>query len=154
MTFSMEVPNSYGYVILGSVIAPMVTGLYMGGPVMKARKEYNVPYPNCYATPGYHKKADEFNRVQRGHQNYFEGITSYTAMAVIGGLKHPLICSVGGIFFCLGSIFYQKGYADLSLDVKMARYKKGGAIKWIGFFGAMGSCVSLAGSMIGWWGGQ
>ena len=40
----------------------------MSGLVMKARKELDVKYPNLYATPGYHKNADEFNRIQRGHQ--------------------------------------------------------------------------------------
>jgi glutathione S-transferase len=43
---------------------------------MKARKEYGIGYPNLYATPGYHDKADEFNRVQRSHQNYMEGMAA------------------------------------------------------------------------------
>lgn len=118
---------------------------------MKARKDCDVPYPNLYATPGYHKKADEFNRVQRGHQNYIENITGFTAMSLLGGLKHPISVAVGGVLYCLGSVFYQKGYSDLSLDVKMARYKKGGGIKWIGFFVSLYSSVALAGNMVGWW---
>ena len=35
---------------------------------MKARKDFDVKYPNLYATPGLHKHADAFNSVQRGHQ--------------------------------------------------------------------------------------
>jgi len=65
---------------------------------MKARKKYNVPYPNCYAVPGYHKNADEFNRVQRSHQNYMEGLDQYIAMTLLGGLKHPIACAVGSKF--------------------------------------------------------
>mmetsp|Transcript_13727 Transcript_13727/g.13893 ORF Transcript_13727/g.13893 Transcript_13727/m.13893 type:complete len:87 (+) Transcript_13727:78-338(+) len=84
---ALDVPAEYGYAIIGCVVIPTMAGMHMGGPVMKARKECDVPYPNCYATPGYHKRADEFNRVQRGHQNYYEGLTSYMAMALIGGLK-------------------------------------------------------------------
>ena len=70
---------------------------------------------------------------------------------LIGGLKHPLIVAAGGVFYCIGSILYMKGYADLGLDVSTARYKKGAAVKWLGFFGSLGSTVSIAGSMLGWW---
>jgi hypothetical protein len=45
MTISIEVPDNYGYVILTCVVGQMITGLYMGGPVMAARSKYNVPYP-------------------------------------------------------------------------------------------------------------
>lgn len=89
--------------------------------------------------------------MQRGHQNYLETLTGYTAMSLIGGLKHPITVAVGGVVFCVGSILYQVGYADLKLDVKTARYKKGAAIKWIGFFSSMGASISLAGNIIGWW---
>merc|ERR1712093_769466 len=56
---------------------------------MKARKTLKVPYPNLYAVPGVHEKADEFNRVQRGHQNMFETLSSMIAMTLVGGLKYP-----------------------------------------------------------------
>ena len=52
------------------------------------------------------------------------------------------------VFYYVGSYFYQKGYIDTSLDVATARYKKGGAIKWIGFLTSMISTISLAISMI------
>jgi hypothetical protein len=52
------------------------------------------------------------------------------------------------IFYYVGAILYQKGYIDGSIDVGMARYKKGGAIKWIGFITSFVSTISLAYSMI------
>ena len=94
MTLSITVPSSYGWVILGSGILPVVTSMYLGGVVMKARKEYDVQYPNLYATPKVHDKADQFNRVQRGHQNFLENIGSYSIMTFVGGLKHPITCAV------------------------------------------------------------
>ena len=100
------------------------------------------------AVPKYHKNADEFNRVQRGHQNYLEGDTTYSIMTLLGGLKYPLMCAGGSVFFCLGSILYMKGYADNSLDVKMARYKKGAGIKWIGFLISFVSTIRLGISLI------
>lgn len=100
--------------------------------VMKARKDYDVPYPNLYATPGFHKQADVFNRVQRGHQAIFEHLVGVTAMGLIGGLKHPIVSALSGVFYCAGSYFYLVGYADTKLDVATARYKKGGVLKIIG----------------------
>jgi len=46
---NIEVPDNYGLVILGCVVGPFVANMYMGGPVMKARKELDVQYPNLYA---------------------------------------------------------------------------------------------------------
>ena len=149
--FNMQVPFAYGYVVLAVGLGSFVVTTMMGGPVMKARKQFSVPYPNLYATPGYHKHADEFNRVQRGHQNMYESLSSVIVMTLLGGLKHPYSCAVAFCLYLLGSYFYLVGYADTSLDVKTARYKRGGGIKWIGVLWALGSSVSLSGSMLGWW---
>jgi len=147
----IQVPYAYGYVVLSVGVGTFLVTTMMGGPVMEARKRFNVLYPNLYAVPGYHKNADEFNRVQRGHQNMFESLSCVMVMTLLGGLKHPISCSVGYCLYLLGSYLYLVGYSDSSLDVKMARYKKGGGIKWVGVLWSMGSTVSLAGSMLGWW---
>lgn len=148
---TITVPSAYGYVILSSVVLPwFFTTVTMSKRVMQAREIYNVQYPNLYGVPGYHKKADEFNRVQRGHQNVYEHITSFTVMSLIGGLKHPIMCAVGGVCYSMGIYLYQAGYSDNSADVKNARHGKGGLIKYIGIFGSLGSCVSVAATMCGW----
>ena len=72
-------------------------------------------------------------------------------MSVVGGLKHPIAVGIGGVFFCIGSKLYMVGYSDTSLRVGSARYKRGGGIKWIGFFTSLYSSISLAGNMLGWW---
>eukprot|EP00970_Alexandrium_tamarense_P018943 scaffold13568_cov257-Alexandrium_tamarense.AAC.2 len=92
--------------------------------------------------------ADEFNRVQRGHQNFLESSDSYAIMTLIGGLKHPIACAVGSVCYCVGSVLYMKGYSDNKLDVKMARYKKGAGIKWIGFFASLISTCKLGYDLI------
>ena len=147
----IQVPDAYGYVVLCVGVGSFLVTTMMGGAVMAARKKFNVGYPNLYAVPGYHKNADEFNRVQRGHQNMFETLSSVITMTLLGGLKHPISCSVAYCLYLLGSYFYLLGYSDSALDVKMARYKKGGGIKYIGILWSMGCSVSLAGSMLGWW---
>jgi glutathione S-transferase len=151
MSLSIAVPNEYGYVVLTSVVGGFVTSTILGGFVMKARAQYQVPYPNLYATPGFHKQADAFNRVQRGHQCFFETYSVFALMALIGGLKHPIISAGSAVLYHVGSFLFLKGYADTEIDVATARYKKGGSIKWVGFLAAMGCTVSLAGSISGWW---
>ena len=69
-------------------------------------------------------------------------------MTLLGGLKHPIACAVGTLCYCAGCYLYMLGYSDNSLDVKDARYKKGAAIKWIGFFTSLISCGKLAFSLI------
>jgi glutathione S-transferase len=122
----------------------------LGGMVMDARKKFDVKIPNLYATPGFHKQADDFNRVQRGHQSMFETLSSFTALALLGGIKHPITTAVAGLLFCVGNYFYLLGYSDTSLAVETARYKKGGMLKVLGFLTAFGTCISFAGSVIGW----
>lgn len=46
MSVTITVPNNYGWVILGAGVVPVVTSMWLGGVVMKARKEYDVKYPN------------------------------------------------------------------------------------------------------------
>lgn len=82
-----QVPDGYGYVILSSLVGHFATNFYLGGKVMTARKEYDVPYPHMYATPGYHKNADAFNRVQRGHQNMLESAPVFMAMSLVAGME-------------------------------------------------------------------
>ena len=100
------------------------------------------------AVPKHHDKADEFNRVQRGHQNFLEGSDSFAIMTLLGGLMHPLACALGSVCFCAGSVLYMKGYSDASLDVKDARYKKGAAIKWLGFLTSLVCTIKLGYSLI------
>jgi len=145
---AIEVPDHYGWVVLCSGVVPVITNMVLQGFVMSARKKFNVQYPNLYAIPGFHKQADEFNRVQRGHQNYLENTDSYVIMTLLGGLKHPIACAIGSFTYCAGCYLYMKGYSDTSLDVKDARYKKGAAIKWVGFFTSLISCGKLAFSLI------
>ena len=59
MPFTMTLPQHYGLVVLGGGVLPFVTNIILAGPVMSARKKYNVPYPNAYAVPGFHDQECE-----------------------------------------------------------------------------------------------
>lgn len=136
---------------LGSTHPILIRPRSLTGNVMTARKKFNVGYPNLYATPGYHKESDDFNRVQRGHGNFLENLTFFTLFALIGGLRNPIAVSVEGVLFSVGCGLYQVGYADTALDVKGARYHKGGWLKHIGLLGVFGSTVGLIGDINKWW---
>lgn len=105
-------------------------------------------YPNLYATPGYHKDADDFNRVQRGHQKVYEHLSDFRAVAFIGGLVHPLTCAGCGIVYSLGNYLYMAGYSDTKLDVKLARLKKGGPMNMLALLTALVCATKYSISLI------
>jgi glutathione S-transferase len=145
---SIDVPDGYAYVFFTCGMLPSITNFLLGGKVMSARKKFNIPLPNLYATPGHHKEADAFNRVQRGHQHVLESISDFRTASFIGALKHPLVCAVSGVFYCLGNYMYSAGYADQSLDVKSARMKKGGPLQFIAQMVQIGCGVSACYSLL------
>ena len=112
MVFTLTVPNEYGWVVLGAGIGSIVTNIFLSVPVSLARKNLNVPYPNLYAVPGVHKHADEFNRIQRSHQNYMEMLDSYIAMTLLGGLKYPIACAVGCEYLEVQPSYRMVGHCD------------------------------------------
>ena len=62
-------PAGYGLVLgVWGIGCGALLNVFVSGGVMAARKKLDVKYPNLYATPGFHKHADEFNSIQRGHQ--------------------------------------------------------------------------------------
>jgi len=141
-------PDNYAMVIFAVGPATFLATQFMGGPVMKARKRLNVPYPNLYATPGHHKHADEFNRVQRGAQSIFESLSPMQAMTVFGGLVYPRFAAAGYLTYLAGSFLYAKGYANMNHDVKNARYKDGGFLKPLGMVAVFGAaCATCWGMM-------
>lgn len=144
---SIEVPDGYSYVLFTCGMLPSITNFLLSQKVMSARAKFKIPLPNLYAVPGLHKEADAFNRVQRGHQHVIESISDFRTASFIGALKHPMVCAVSGVFYCLGNFMYQVGYADVSSDVKFARMKKGGFLQFFAQVVQLGcgvsACVSL-----------
>ena len=145
---SIQIPEGYGYVFLTCGVLPAVTNFFLSGSVMGARKKYDVQYPNLYATPGFHKEADKFNRVQRGHQHMLESLSDFRAVSFIGGLGHPTLVAASGVVYCLGNYLYSAGYSDNKLDVKTARLKKGGPILLLAFMANLVCAVKYSISVL------
>ena len=149
MVLTLELPEIYPVVMLSATALPFITSTVMGGQVMSARKTFKVAYPNLYAVPGVHEKADEFNRVQRGHQNIFETLPSVMGFTLIGGLKYPRVAIFLAAAYCIGNFYYLLGYADTKKDVKGARYTKPLAVlKPIGMIGGLINCVVACAMMM------
>ncbi|WZY88639.1 hypothetical protein YC2023_045374 [Brassica napus] len=72
---------------------------------------YKVAYPTLYATESENKDAKLFNCVQRGHQNSLEMMPMYFLLMILGGMKHPCICTALGLLYNVSRFFYFKGYS-------------------------------------------
>lgn len=141
MVLSIDIPDKYPLVLLCNAVLPSFVNFYLSSKVIVARKKFKIPLPNLYATPGVHEKADEFNRVQRGHQNIIETISDFKTNSLIAGLYYPKLVAVCGLMHCVGAMLYQVGYSDTKLDVRTARLRKGGPLK---FFALMTVMFSAA----------
>merc|ERR1719402_942637 len=93
--------------------------------VMKARKKYEVKYPTLYSD-----KCQEFNCIQRAHQNTLEVYPQFLVFLLLGGITLPRLSAVFGLIFLLGRFMYAQGY--YTFDPKK---RNRGLIAYIGFFG-------------------
>ncbi|KAK1439278.1 hypothetical protein QVD17_05094 [Tagetes erecta] len=104
-------PKEYGYILL-TIVAYCFLNAYMQIQVGKARKKYNVSFPILYATEADSKDFKIYNCVQRGHQNSLELLPMFFILLVLGGLKHPITCSLLGVGYIVCRYFYFTGYAS------------------------------------------
>ncbi|XP_010675204.2 uncharacterized protein LOC104891240 [Beta vulgaris subsp. vulgaris] len=103
--------KEYGYVVLVLVLY-CIFNLWMGFKVGAARKKYKVFYPTLYASESENKDAKLFNCVQRGHQNSLEMMPVYFILMILGGMRHPCICTGLGLFYIVARYFYFTGYSS------------------------------------------
>ncbi|KVI03016.1 microsomal glutathione S-transferase 3-like [Cynara cardunculus var. scolymus] len=104
-------PKEFGFVVL-TIIAYCFLNVFMQIQVGRARKKYNVPYPILYATEADSKDYKIYNCIQRGHQNSLEVLPIFFILMVLGGLRHPITCSVLGVVYIVSRFFYFTGYAS------------------------------------------
>ncbi|KAJ4839178.1 hypothetical protein Tsubulata_012923 [Turnera subulata] len=103
-------PREYSYVVMVIVVYSFFN-LWMTRKVFHARKKYNVPYPTLYAIESENRDAKLFNCIQRGHQNTLEMLPFFFTHLVLGGIKHPYICSILGFLYTVARYFYFVGYS-------------------------------------------
>ncbi|KAJ8027355.1 Microsomal glutathione S-transferase 3 [Holothuria leucospilota] len=125
--------SDYGYVILVGTGSVFVNAWLMRN-VMKARKEYKVEYPALYSD-----ECQEFNCVQRAHQNYLEMYPVFIWQLFVGGLSFPRVASGFGVVYLAGRIAYSKGYYTADPEKRLR-----GRFMMIGMMGLVGLSVVTA----------
>eukprot|EP00775_Hariotina_reticulata_P012726 gene12726-12856_t len=99
----------YGYV-LASVAASAALVQWQAIRVGMARRKFGVPYPKMYAEDS-QAHAQEFNCVQRAHQNTLETLGPVLVMESLLGFQHPLTAATLGMIWNVGRIVYTLGYS-------------------------------------------
>ncbi|XP_065192963.1 glutathione S-transferase 3, mitochondrial-like [Sycon ciliatum] len=131
-------PSEYGYVLLSGAVGGFLMNVYLGTRVGKARKQYDVKYPVMYSPTN-----DQFNCVQRVHQNYLEGLPLFLTTGLIGGVSHPLKATAFNLIYLLGRLVYSHGYYTGDPDKR-----RFGGFMYIGFFGNIGLTIYTALSLL------
>jgi len=143
---AVKVPKLYGLVILNNVVLTTLFLLKLGMKVGEARKKYNVPLPTMYSN-GNSESDKMFNCVQRGHQQALETYPQFVAMSLLGGIRHPIVCSLTGIAWLIARDQWAKGYATGDPD---NRYSKAMAKHiWTCLFIVMAASLSTASGVLG-----
>lgn len=106
---SLAIPSDYGYCIMVVGLSGIVN-IFGSYKVVSARKRYNVKYPNLYAPEG-HAHANEFNCVQRSHQNTLETMPLVNVCVAMGGFVYPKAFAVCGAIWCFGRFLYIYDYS-------------------------------------------
>uniref|UniRef100_A0A5K3G0W6 Glutathione S-transferase 3, mitochondrial n=1 Tax=Mesocestoides corti TaxID=53468 RepID=A0A5K3G0W6_MESCO len=136
-------PRYYGAVVLVGV-GSFAMHMFLASRVVKARKDFNFPCPNMY-----HPNNDEFNCIQRAHQNYLEVLPLFLMGLFVGGLHCPVGAAVLGSTYLAGRIFYYRGYT--SGDPKNRKQGVFGFVAFMGliamnaFFGGLHLYASIRG---------
>ncbi|KAL3315582.1 Microsomal glutathione S-transferase 3 [Cichlidogyrus casuarinus] len=103
-SFGGVVPRNYGFVVIAGTGAFFVNLAHIY-EVAKARKKHNVQPPVLY-----HPTNNEYNCVQRSHQNYLEKLPLSLMLLFVGGLRYPRSSAAFYAIYLGGRIAYMIGY--------------------------------------------
>eukprot|EP00756_Hemistasia_phaeocysticola_P009953 Hpha_TRINITY_DN14973_c1_g11::TRINITY_DN14973_c1_g11_i1::g.144683::m.144683/K00799/GST, gst; glutathione S-transferase len=137
----LGLPKLYGGVIVANVIVTTFTLMKLGFKVGKARAEYKVDLPKMYAE-GNDDNARKFNCVQRGHQQALETYTSFLALGLIAGIRHPLTALLNGLFWAYARVKWAEGYATGDPKARYDSFFSTGI--WYSFLALMSASTSTA----------
>ncbi|RHZ88160.1 hypothetical protein Glove_26g258 [Diversispora epigaea] len=141
----IEITREFGYVIITGIVSIFVT-IYLGQSAVAARRKAGIPYPFMYATAEEAKNDHNkmvFNCYQRAHLNTMENYSQFLFALVIGGLKYPILSSIGGVICILGRLVYAWGYQTGDPSKRMR-----GRFGYIGIFILGGTSIASAISLL------
>jgi glutathione S-transferase len=109
-TIAVELRQEHGFVLLALLATVFVHYWYMAAGVSAARKKYGVKYPTLYAESS-NPQANDFNCVQRGHQNSLEQLPHFLSVFAAAAIKYPIPAAVAALVYNVGKFVYFKGYS-------------------------------------------
>ncbi|KAI1809785.1 membrane-associated proteins in eicosanoid and glutathione metabolism [Poronia punctata] len=115
MSFVVEVPKEYGYV-LAAATSSLFVNTYHKILSSKARNASGIKHPTPYATQEQADKdprAFKFNLAQRAHANFGENLTSFLVALLVAGLRYPSPTAYAGAAWVAGRLGYAYGYTNL-----------------------------------------
>ncbi|XP_076452085.1 glutathione S-transferase 3, mitochondrial-like [Babylonia areolata] len=137
--FASCLPENYGYVVLVGCVGNTFVNIWMAINVGKARKRFDVPYPEMYCS------SKEFNCIQRAHQNTLEGQGQFLMNLFIGGLQYPRLTAGVGVMYLVSRIAYALGYYTGDPDKR-----RWGAFGHIAELMLLGHAISFAAHQLEW----
>ncbi|KAK9827409.1 hypothetical protein WJX74_000273 [Apatococcus lobatus] len=130
---SLNLAPEFGWV-LGAAAFTGVVYMWQSIQVGAARRKYGVKYPKMYAD-GESKEAQNFNCIQRSHQNTSEQIGPVLVTQALLGLYHPITAASLGAIWAIGRIVYAVGYSSGD----PAKRTPGSAVSFLSYFGLLGA---------------
>ncbi|KAK7088645.1 glutathione S-transferase 3, mitochondrial-like [Littorina saxatilis] len=137
-----DLPEGYGYVVLVGAVGNTFVNMWMAINVGRARKRFDIPYPEMYSTTD---KGKEFNCIQRAHQNTLEGQGTFLTLLFIGGLQYPKITAGVGMMYLASRVAYALGYYTGDPDKR-----RWGAFGHIAELVLLGNVISFAAHQLEW----
>ena len=111
--------------------------------VGKARKKFDVKYPIMYS--GENGGVNEFNCIQRAHQNTLENYPQFLFFLTMGGMSCPKTCAAAGALWIAGRIAFALGYYTGKPEKRVQ-----GAFAYAGYFTLVGCSIFNGIKMLGW----
>ncbi|KAI3808319.1 hypothetical protein L1987_24268 [Smallanthus sonchifolius] len=100
-------PVEYGYIIL-TIAAYYFLNLYMERST-RCSTRHSMPPKQI---PRITNSSTVFSDPSRGHRNSLESLPMFFVLMVVGGLKHPVICTGLGLVYTVARFFYFTGYSS------------------------------------------
>uniref|UniRef100_A0A8C4NH71 Glutathione S-transferase 3, mitochondrial n=1 Tax=Eptatretus burgeri TaxID=7764 RepID=A0A8C4NH71_EPTBU len=138
----MALSKEHGYVLLTG-LAGCVTVQALAFKVVRARRLYEVEYPDVYSTDPQNGKT--FNCIQRVHQQTLEVFPSFLFLLCAAGYKFPRLASGLGMVWIAGRWAFAIGYS--TGDPAKRRY---GAFGYAGFMGLLFASFASAKQLLDW----
>jgi glutathione S-transferase len=132
-------PKGYGYVVL-TAAGSVFLNVWLARNVAVARKKYKIEYPTMYSADN-----NEFNCIQRAHQQTLELYPQFLFLLFIGGLQLPKLTAGAGVVYLIGRVVFAKGY--YTGDPAKRNY---GAFGMLGMLVMLGSTLCFAFHQLKW----